>query len=88
MSFRVTLSETAVRQLRRLPKETRERIASGLRVLMEDPFHSRPRADIRPMEGTEPRKYRLRIGEYRAIYAVVGDEVRVIEVFVRGRGYR
>lgn len=88
MTFRVTLSETAVRQLRRLPKDTRNRIGRALRVLEEDPFRPRPKADIRVIEGIEPRKYRLRIGEYRAIYAVVKDEVRVIEVFIRGRGYR
>jgi len=88
MSFRVTLSETAARQLRKLSKDNRNRIAKALRVLEEDPFGPRPRADIRIIEGTEPRKYRLRIGEYRAIYAVERDEVRVIEVFIRGRGYR
>jgi len=88
MSFRVTLSETAARQLRGLPGEARKRIVRGLLALEEDPFRPRPKADIRPIEGTEPAKHRLRVGEYRAIYAVVGDEVKVIEVFIRGRGYR
>jgi len=88
MTFRVTLSETAARQLRKLPQEIRNRIAKGLRVLEQDPFRHRPRADIRAIEGTEPRKYRLRIGDYRAIYAVVGREVKIVEVFIRGRGYR
>jgi len=88
MRFRVTLSETAARQLRGLSGEARKRIVRGLRALEEDPFRPRPKADVRPIEGTEPRKYRLRVGEYRAIYAVVGDDVKVIEVFIRGRGYR
>lgn len=88
MTFRVLLSETAVRQLRKLPPDARKRIANGLRVLEEDPFRARPKADIRILEGTEPRKYRIRIGDYRAVYSVAGEEVRVIEVFVRGRGYR
>ncbi len=88
MSFRVTLSETAVRQLRKLEKTDRDRIVRALRALAEDPFRPRPKADIRILEGTDPRKYRLRIGEYRAVYAVIGSEVRVIEVFARGRGYR
>ncbi len=88
MTYRVTLSETAVRQLRKLEKADRDRIVRGLKVLEEDPFRPRPKADIRLLEGTEPKKYRLRIGEYRAVYAVVGSEVRVIEVFARGRGYR
>jgi mRNA interferase RelE/StbE len=88
MSYRITASETATRQLRRLPKETRDRITRGLRVLEEDPSRHRPRADIQPLEGTDPRKYRIRIGDYRAVYAVAGAEVKVIEIFVRGRGYR
>ncbi len=57
-------------------------------LLEQDPFHPRPKADINPIKGTEPRKYRLRIGEYRAVHAVAGSEVKVIEVFARGRGYR
>ncbi len=88
MTFRVTLSETAVRQLRKVPSEQRNRIVRGLRVLEEDPFRPRPKADIRPIEGTDPRKYRIRIGEYRAVYAVVGRDVKILEVFTRGRGYR
>jgi len=88
MTFRITLSETAARQLCKLPAEPRARIAKGLRVLEGDPFRSRPKADIRIIEGTDPRKYRIRIGDYRVIYAVVEREVKVIEGFIRGRGYR
>jgi len=88
MRFRVTVSETAARQLRKLPREARGRLVRGLEVLKEDPFRPKPKADILPLEGTEPRKYRLRVGEYRAIYAVTGEEVKVIEIFGRGRGYR
>ena len=87
MTFRVTLPETAAR-LRKLPAGTRTRIAKGLRVLEEDPFRPRPRADLRVIEGTNPRKYRIRIGDYRAIYAVVEREVKVVEIFMRGRGDR
>lgn len=88
MSYRVTVSETAARQIRKLPVKAKQRIVRALGVLREDPFRPRPRADIRLLEGSEPRKYRLRIGEYRAVYTVIGNEVRVIEVFIRGRGYR
>jgi len=88
MTFRVTLSETAARQLRKLPAGIRARIVRGLRVLEEDPFRPRPKADIRVIEGTNPRKFRIRIGDYRAIYAVVEREVKVVEIFIRGRGYR
>jgi len=88
MTFRVTLSETAARQLRKLHPDQRNRVVRGLRVLEEDPFRPRPKADIRPIEGTDPKKYRIRIGDYRAVYAVIGREVKVLEVFARGREYR
>ena len=88
MRFRVTVSETATRQLKTLPKEVRRRVVRGVEVLRENPFRPRPKADILRIEGTEPEKYRLRIGEYRAIYPVLDDDVKVIEVFARGRGYR
>jgi mRNA-degrading endonuclease RelE of RelBE toxin-antitoxin system len=81
-------SETAVRQLRRLSPDIWKRIANALRVLEDDSFRARPKADVRILEGTEPRKCRIRVGDYRAVYSVAGQEVRVIEVFVRGRGYR
>lgn len=88
MTYRVTVSETATRQLRKLSEKDKRRVIRGLDVLRENPFRPRPKADIRPLEATEPRKYRLRIGEYRAVYAVLGNEVRTIEVFILGRGYR
>ena len=88
MKFRITLSETAVRQLRKLEKGDRDRIARALRALEDEPFRARSKADIRILEGTQPRKYRIRIGEYRAVYAVAGSEVKVAEIFTRGREYR
>ena len=88
MRFRVALSETAARQLGTLHPDQRSRVVRGLRVLEEDPFRPRPKADIRPIEGTDPRKHRIRIGDYRAVYAVIGREAKILEIFTRGRGYR
>ncbi|MFQ6128840.1 MAG: type II toxin-antitoxin system RelE/ParE family toxin [Thermoplasmata archaeon] len=88
MTYEVLLSSTAARQLRKLTERERDRIVKALRNLGEDPLTARPRADIRVLEGTAPKKHRLRVGPYRVIYAVTGTDVRVIEVFRRGRGYR
>lgn len=88
MTYKVLLSSTAVRQLKKLAKRERDRIVNGLQNLNEDPLTPRSRADIRALEGTDPKKHRLRVGPYRIIYAVIGTRVRVIEVFRRGRGYR
>jgi len=42
------------------------------------------------LEGTKGREdlYKLRIGDYRAVYAVEGTMVWVTEIFLRGKGYR
>ena len=88
MVYQVLLSETAVKYLRRLEQADRERVVKGLRSLGEDPFKGRPGTDIKPLAGTTPQKYRLRVGDYRAVYVVEGEDVKVIEVFQRGRGYR
>lgn len=58
MTFRVLPSETAVRQLRKVPPDARKRNANGVRT-PEDPFRARPKPDIRILEGTEPRSILL-----------------------------
>jgi mRNA interferase RelE/StbE len=88
MTHEVLLSSTAARQLRKLSKKERDRIVKALRELEEDPLTPRPGVDTRALEGTDPKKHRLRVGPYRIIYAVIRSEVKVIEVFRRGRGYR
>ena len=88
MTFKVLLSATCIRQLRKLPKKERDRIAMALGKLEDDPLTSRPGTDERVLEGTSPKKHRLRVGPFRLIYAVKGTKVMVVEVFRRGRGYR
>lgn len=87
MTYKVLLSGTAARQLGKLAKRERDRIVKVLVSLKEDQLTPRPGADIRVLEGTDPKKHRLRVGPYRVIYAVIGTDVRVIEVFRRGRRY-
>jgi mRNA-degrading endonuclease RelE of RelBE toxin-antitoxin system len=43
--------------------------------LEADPFRPRPRCDIRMIQG-HPDIRAVRIGEYRGIYEVAGQEVR------------
>jgi mRNA interferase RelE/StbE len=84
----VLVSQTARRQLDDLPPKERRRLVKALAELGEDPLRPRPGCDIRKLEATEPAKDRLRVGDWRAVYLVENEDVRVIEVFRRGRGYR
>ena len=86
---KVLLSKTALRQLERLNRDVQARIRRQLPALAEDPFRPRPGADIRPLwSHDDPPLYRLRIGDYRVLDFVLGEEVRVTEILHRSQGYR
>ena len=67
---------SALHEFKRLPKDQAERIYAALNILKENPFPS----------GSEKLKgiplYRLRIGKYRAVYAIHPDskEIEVVQV--------
>ncbi|NWF96917.1 MAG: type II toxin-antitoxin system RelE/ParE family toxin [Candidatus Thorarchaeota archaeon] len=87
--YKVLLSKTAVTQLNLLEPGQAARVREVLRSLGTDPFHRRSGTDIRRLLTTDhPPLFRVRIGDYRAIYFVVGDEVRVTEIIHRSRGYK
>jgi mRNA interferase RelE/StbE len=72
-----------------LNSKQKERIKANLEQLEEDPFHRRSGADIKKLiTHDEPPLYRLRIGDYRAIYFVLDHEVKVTEIMHRSKGYK
>jgi len=87
-TYRVLLSQTAVNQLSRIDSKQVTRVKDAMRKLRDDPFRSRPGADIRKLRlKSSPSLFRLRVGNYRVIYFVLNDEVRVTEIIHRSRGY-
>jgi len=88
-SYRVLLHPKALKALRSMAPKEAARVRRGLRALEGDPFTPRSGADIRRLRGTVGRQdlFRLRIGRYRAVYAVAGKEVLVTDLFERGAGY-
>ncbi|MBU4190043.1 MAG: type II toxin-antitoxin system RelE/ParE family toxin [Candidatus Thermoplasmatota archaeon] len=86
--YTVFVSATFQKQFKALQNDLQRRIKSALKKLEENPFQPCPGADIIALTGTTPQKHRLRIGDYRIIYLIEGENVKVIEVFRRGRGYR
>ena len=86
--YKVLLSRTALKELKALEDTTQKRMKKSLRKLEEDPFKSRSGADIKKLIGTQnPVLYRLRVGNYRLIYAVMEKEVKVTEIIHRRKGY-
>ncbi len=85
--YRVFLSDTAVRQLRALQVKTRTRIKEALTELGDDPFRPRSKADIKRLKRPHREYFRLRIGNYRAIYVVEGHRVLVAKILLRSKAY-
>jgi mRNA interferase RelE/StbE len=83
--YRVSIARKAQKQLARFPASAQGRLEAAIMDLAHDP---RPRRKSRKLSGSED-EWRLRVGDYRAVYAVddEGREVVVLEVFHRQRGY-
>ena len=89
MEFEVLISETALKQIRKLEQETIQRIKKQLLCLKGDPFRKRSGADIKKLKGfVNPKLYRLRVGDYRIVYTISGYVVKITEVFHRSKGYK
>lgn len=85
--YTVLVSRTFQKQFQKLSNAVKKHARKCLSELEKDPLTPRAKADIRVLEGTDPKKRRLRIGDYRIIYLVEKRMVKVIEIFPRGRGY-
>lgn len=88
MIFSVLISESASKFIQSLDTKTQERIKKALSGLKEDPFKRRSGADIKKIEGSHnPTFYRIRVGDYRAIYTVDINSVKITKIIHRERGY-
>lgn len=86
MRWRVLLGRRAEKNIRAASPPERARIKEGLLALGTDPVTPRAGTDIKPLKGTD-RLYRIRIGPWRAIYGIEGNDVIVTDVFRKKRGY-
>jgi mRNA interferase RelE/StbE len=71
--YRVQISATAERQLRRLPRDDQLRVVRAVLALAQDP---RP-PGCRTLQGYDD-VFRIRVGTYRVIYSVEGRQLLVI----------
>ena len=83
--YQVRLSRRALKDADRLPGEVWQRALNALRVLREDP---RPRGCIK-IQG-EVNLYRIRVGDYRALYDIddTAQMVMVLRIQHRREAYR
>jgi mRNA-degrading endonuclease RelE of RelBE toxin-antitoxin system len=80
---RVTVTPEAASQFAALPRPIQTRI-----VQLFDRLRQWPRASgVKPLRGSLSGRYRLRTGDYRVRFRVVGDEVRIEKIGHRDQFY-
>ena len=83
----IELEKRAERDFASLPKDVRKRFYRIFDELSADPFRPRPGCDIRRLQGERGLRA-VRVGDYRAIYTVVGSSVRFAYFAHRSVAYR
>lgn len=86
--FKILVSRVAQKQLLTLDQRLRDKIKRRIRQLSANPYRPRAKADIKKLKGSfNPELYRLRVGDFRVVYAVIGAEIRITEIIRRGKSY-
>ena len=83
--YRIEIEAEAEKALRRMPANTAKRIRSKLLALAADPFERNP--NLKKLTGREG--YRLRVGNWRALYTVdpSNEIISVLVIKPRGAAY-
>lgn len=75
----IEYTKEAQKQIGGLDKATKQRIRKAINAL--------PLGDIKKLKGYTS-KFRIRVGEYRVIYDLEGDVIRIGMVLPRGSAYK
>ncbi|WP_286159050.1 type II toxin-antitoxin system RelE/ParE family toxin [Methylobacterium sp. Leaf456] len=84
MGRSVVFTRAAARSFSRMPRNTEELIRGKLRQLAEDP--AALANNVKALKGGEER-YRLRIGDWRAVFTLEADRIIVHDIGPRGSIY-
>lgn len=87
--MRLRMAPRANAGLRAMPPASKRAMRRALRSLADDPTGEPDGLDVAPFRFAQQADYwRLRIGSFRALFAIRSGELVVLEVFPRKRGYR
>ena len=75
-------SKQATKSLQRMPRDTAKLIREKLEMIAADPYADHPNA--KKLQGREG--YRLRVGDWRAIYKIQREQLVIIVLKVASRG--
>jgi mRNA interferase RelE/StbE len=79
----VVVTQSAVKDFRKISEPYKSAIKEKIKGLEEFPAV----AQVKRLKNHDP-KFRLRVGDYRILFDVSGDEVRVARILHRRESYR
>ncbi len=82
MRYEVYLRRKAIKSMKRLRQEVKERIREEIMKLEDFPVG----LDVKKIKGTS-NKYRVRVGDYRIIIELQKNMITVIDVLPREKAY-
>ena len=82
MKFFIVWDEKAFQELEKLESLVSRRILKKVRQLEEDPFSK----DVKRLKGLDG--FRLRVGDYRVLFAVEGEQIQILKVGHRKSIYK
>jgi len=81
--LKLTIKRSVLKDLRSLPKDVRGRAALSILELSTSPSPQ----GVEKLKGYE-RLYRIRVGDYRIVYEIIGEDVIIVAVSHRKDVYR
>jgi len=83
MARKIEWTDAARADVRRIDRETAMRILEGLaRFLFTE------EGDVKLLRDSDPKEYRLRVGDYRVRFYNLGDTLQILSVRHRREAYR
>ena len=80
-AYRLQVPRRVFKELSKHPASQRKRLKEAIFALGENPFP--PGKKWKRLVTTDPPINRLRVGDYRILYQVVGDEVWILDIVHR-----
>ncbi|MBW4483701.1 MAG: type II toxin-antitoxin system RelE/ParE family toxin [Tildeniella torsiva UHER 1998/13D] len=80
MTYRIEFAKPAVKQFKALPPQDQQRLKPKIDALAQEP---RPAGMVKLLG--EDELYRIRVGDYRIVYAIKDAQLLILVVKVRHR---
>ena len=82
MAYTLRYSKRFAKAFKAVSAADRKRIAKTIEKLAADPFHEGK--SVKRLRGPKDEFYRLRVGDWRILYDVSGEDLDILDLVPRG----